>query len=185
MANDPPKHTKKTPLYQQGNRRYCSATLNLPLDARWFAQTLRDMPKTGFIVWHSLSEFTGYENKINVRLHTIAEFCGISLGSVQRAMQFLEEKEVIVRLSEKYKASVWLVNPELRWTGSHDQKHIMVARFKKRCFEIKQQERAEKKAQLKKNPVTIQIEDNEFIEVEQENFNASEDRRPNHQGAGD
>lgn len=183
MANDLPKPPKKTPLYQQGNRRYCSATINLPLDARWFAQTLRDMPKTGFIVWHSLSEFTGYQNKVNVRLHTIAEFCGLSLGPVQRAMRLFEERGLIVRLSEKNKASVWMINPELCWNGLHGQQPAMVARFKQRRREIKQQEQAAKKALLKRNPVTIQIEDDEFVETEDDHEN--QDRGQHYQGAGD
>lgn len=183
MGNDAPTPVKKTPLYQQGNRRYCSATINLPLDARWFAQTLRDMPKTGFIVWHSLSGFTGYQNTVDVRLHTIAEFCGLSVRSVQRAMQLFEEQGLIVRLSEKHEASVWLVNPELRWNGLHDKKPVMAARFNQRRREIKQQELAAKKALLKRNPVTIQIEADEFIETE--GFHENQDRRPDYQGAGD
>jgi hypothetical protein len=183
MANDTPTPTKKTPLYQQGHRRYCSATMNLPLDARWFAQTLRDMPKTGFVVWHSLSEFTGHQNTVDARLHTIAEFCGLSLGPVQRAMRLFEEQGLIVRLSEKHKASVWLVNPELRWNGLHEQQPIMVARFKQRCRELKQQKLAEKKAQLNKNPVTIQIEDDEWIETE--SLYENQNRGEYHQGAGD
>lgn len=183
MENDTSKPTKRTPLYQQGHRRYCSATMNCPLDARWFAQTLRDMPKTGFIVWHSLSQFTGYQNKVDVRLHTIAEFCGLSMKSVQRAMQLFEEQGLLVRLSEKHEASVWMINPELRWNGLHEQQPILAARFKQRRREIKQRELDEKTALLNKKSVTIQIVDGEFVETEDDY--ANQDRGQHYQGAGD
>lgn len=155
---------KNPPLYTHGQRRHCSATVNLPAEARWFAQTLREMPKSGFMVWHALSEFTRHQNKVDARLSQIAKFCGLSLGPVQRAMKYFEEKEVLVRISSPHKNSVWMINPELRWNGLHEQQPMMVARFKQRCRENKQRERALKTPTLPKKSVMIQLEANEYLE---------------------
>ena len=156
------ERTKNVPLYHHKNRRNCSATVNLLVEAQWFAQTLKDMPKTAFIVWHALSAFTQYQNVIDTRLSEIAEFCGLSLGSVQRAMNYFEEKEVLVRLSGRHEDSVWRINPELRWNGKHDQQPLMATRFKYRCRENKKQERDLKKNQQQQKSVMIQTEEHEL-----------------------
>jgi hypothetical protein len=92
-----------------------SGRSNHALKARKFGQELTDMPQTTFRVWYAMRNFEVERNYVNARFRQIAQFMGVSIGAVQDAMRYMEEHNLIVRVSDPGKKASWMINPELQW----------------------------------------------------------------------
>jgi hypothetical protein len=110
-----PSKSKPKILYLDPRHRYGSSRSNDALKARWLGKEHKNMPKMHFVVWFGMMQFVGKWNRLDVRYREIAEFIGISLGSVQRAMAYFEQHDFVVRTSEPEKDAVWMINPRLQW----------------------------------------------------------------------
>ncbi len=73
------------------------------------------MPQTTFRVWYAMRNFEVEKNYVNARFRQIAQFMGVSIGAVQDAMRYMEEHNLIVRVSDPGKKASWMINPELQW----------------------------------------------------------------------
>lgn len=97
-------------------------TINTHLLSAALVTQCRDMPPTAFRIWNGLYAFIDRHNQVDVRLKTIADYCKLSVASVQRAMKYFEEHNLIAKKSESHRDSVWMINPELIW-NDRDQNH--------------------------------------------------------------
>jgi hypothetical protein len=123
----------KKAVYQcgAGDRRMVSSRSNDWLKAKRFGSDLKDMSPTIFAVWFGMQRFMRKWNIVSARYRQIAEFCKMSVGSVHRAMAYMEKNDLIVRTSDPDKNASWMINPLLQWNWIAAQQPKGVAVYRK------------------------------------------------------
>jgi hypothetical protein len=115
----PTTPARRTGLYSNRERQdYSSATTNVGESAARLGHT-KGVPLVAYRMWFTVVGLMREKNYVDARLRSLAELCEMSVSAAQRGMQYLEDHDFVVRVSEPKKDSVWLVNPLLIWNSSH------------------------------------------------------------------
>lgn len=159
-----------------------SGRSNHKAKAKKFGQELKDMPQYAFRVWYGMRNFEVKKNYINARFREIADFCGLAVSAVHKAMHYMEEHDLIVRVSEPGRKALWMINPTLQWNWERELQPGGLATYRKEKREAKKREEEKKKVQessksLTQAPISNDIinEPSEYIE-QPEKLNESQDR---------
>ena len=142
MGNEESKNNESSTSHflfnQPGKKSHCSATINMPMIAKKICTTCQDMPPSAFLVLFGVFNFLKPSNALNVRMKELAKFCGVSLGSVQRAMKYFEDHNLMVRRSMPNEYADWMLNQEWIWNNRHDQHAQAVGFYKKLQYDASQ-----------------------------------------------